>query len=152
MSLDFIGEDFMTLRCTYWLKTGHDDWTGQDTYSTPVVARCWYKKDFKLIRNDRGEEVASSATYLSDELTLVTNNSYIAFGESAALDPIAAGASVVNSHRFLPGCRATSPRATLTAPLFFTEVAHTSVPFMVRRTWRSWTKFTVKRTRASNGV
>lgn len=95
MALDFIGADFMTLKCTYWLKTGHDDWTGQDTYSAPVVARCWYKKDFKLIRNERGEEVAAKAMYLSDELTPVTNGSYIAFGESAWLDPIAAGASVV---------------------------------------------------------
>ena len=33
--------------------------------------------------------------YLSDELTPVANNSYIAFGESAELDPIVAGASVV---------------------------------------------------------
>ncbi|ULG01316.1 hypothetical protein phiA005_0063 [Aeromonas phage phiA005] len=95
MALDFIGADFMTLKCTYWLKAGHDDWTGQDTYSAPVVARCWYKKDFKLIRNERGEEVAAKAMYLSDELTPVTNGSYIAFGESTGLDPIAAGASVV---------------------------------------------------------
>jgi len=85
----------MTLKCTYWLKTGHDDWAGQDTYSSPTVARCWYKKDFKLIRNDRGEEVAAKAMYLSDELTPVMNNSYIAFGESTELDPIVAGASVV---------------------------------------------------------
>lgn len=93
--LDFIGVDFMTLKCTYWLKTGHDDWTGKDTYSAPVVARCWYKKDFKLIRNERGEEVAAKAMYLSDDLTPVTNGSYIAFGESTELDPIVAGASVV---------------------------------------------------------
>ena len=102
MALDFIGEDFMTLKCTYWLKTGHDDWTGQDTYSAPVVARCWYKKDFKLIRNERGEEVAAKATYLSDELTPVTNGSYIAFGESTGLDPIVAGASVVIGVGFVP--------------------------------------------------
>lgn len=95
MDLDFIGADFMTLKCTYWQKIGHDDWGGNDIFLPPIVARCWYKKDFKLIRNDRGEEVAAKAMYLSDELTPVTSGSYIAFGESTELDPIVAGASVV---------------------------------------------------------
>lgn len=102
MDLDFIGADFMTLKCTYWQKVGHDDWGGNDIFLPPVVARCWYKKDFKLIRNDRGEEVSSKATYLSDELTPVTNGSYIAFGESTEIDPIVAGASVVIGVGLIP--------------------------------------------------
>jgi len=50
---------------------------------------------YVLAQNRRGEEVAAKAMYLSDELTPVTNGSYIAFGESTETNPIVAGASVV---------------------------------------------------------
>lgn len=85
---DFLAEDFLTETCTYWKVTGTDEWTGITTYSAPVSAKCWYKRDYKLIRNAAGQEVVSTATFFSPYLQSISVGDFIAIGESVAADPL----------------------------------------------------------------
>ena len=101
--MDFLGADFMTETCTYWLKIGHDDWSGVTTYANPVTARCWYKRDNKMVRNAMGAEVVSAGTFFSDELSGVGTGDYIMSGTSTDIDPISAGAFEVISVGQIPG-------------------------------------------------
>lgn len=100
---DFLGADFMTEDCTYWLKTGHDDWTGVTTFANPVSVKCWYKRDTKMVRNAMGQEVASAGTFFSDALGAVGTSDYIKSGIHTEINPIDAGATEVIATGQIPG-------------------------------------------------
>ena len=100
---DFLGADFMTEDCTYWVKIGHDDWSGVTTYANPVSVKCWYKRDTKMVRNAMGQEVVSAGTFFSDMISPVGVGDYIKSGTSTEINPIDAGAMEVISTGQIPG-------------------------------------------------
>lgn len=85
---DFIAEDFLTETCTYWKTSGVDEWTGVTTYSAPVAVKCWYKQDYKMIRNAQGQEVVSTATFFSPYLQSVSLGDLIHIGTTTEVDPL----------------------------------------------------------------
>jgi len=101
--MDFLGADFMTETCTYWARLGHDDWSGVTTYANPVTARCWYKRDNKMVRNAMGQEVVSAGTFFSDELSPISVGDYIKSGSHTEINPIEAGAMEVIATGQIPG-------------------------------------------------
>ena len=100
---DFLGSDFMTEDCTYWVKIGHDDWSGVTTYANPASVKCWYKRDMKLVRNAMGQEVVSAGTFFSDMISPVGVGDYIKSGISTEVNPIDAGAMEVIATGQIPG-------------------------------------------------
>lgn len=92
---DFLAEDFLTETCTYWKVTGTDEWTGITTYSVPVSVKCWYKREYKMIRNAVGQEVVSTATFFSPYLQSISVGDFIAVGSSAEVDPLQVGVAPV---------------------------------------------------------
>jgi hypothetical protein len=103
LALDFIGSDFMTEDCTYWLKIDHDDWSGVTTFANPVTVKCWYKRDNKMVRNAMGAEVVSAGAFFSDQLGAVGASDYIKSGVSTEIFPIDAGAMEVIATGQIPG-------------------------------------------------
>ena len=85
---DFLAEDFLTETCTYWKVSGVDEWTGITTYSAPMSVKCWYKREYKMIRNAAGQEVVSTATFFSPYLQGVSPGDFITIGASAEVDPL----------------------------------------------------------------
>lgn len=86
--MDFLAEDFITETCTYWKISGVDEWTGATTYSAPVSVKCWYKQDYKMIRNAQGQEVVSTATFFSPYLQSVSVGDLIHIGTTTEVDPL----------------------------------------------------------------
>ena len=86
--MDFLAEDFLTETCTYWKTSGVDEWTGVTTYSAPVSAKCWYKQDYKMIRNAQGQEVISTATFFSPYLQGVSVGDLIHIGTTTEINPM----------------------------------------------------------------
>ena len=99
---DFIGEDFLTENCTYWKVAGTDAWTGVTTYSAPVTARCWYKQDYKMIRNAQGQEVVSTGTFFSPYISGASVGDLICIGESSAIDPLSVSVAPIIGTSHIP--------------------------------------------------
>ena len=93
--MDFLAEDFLTETCTYWKTSSVDEWTGVTTYSAPVSVKCWYKREYKMIRNAAGQEVVSTATFFSPHLQGVSPGDFIAVGTLTTTDPLQAQVSPV---------------------------------------------------------
>lgn len=85
---DFLAEDFLTETCTYWKVSGIDEWTGVTTYSDPASVKCWYKREYKMIRNTAGQEVVSTATFFSPHLQSVSVGDLISVGASVEINPL----------------------------------------------------------------
>ena len=53
-----------------------------------VYVKCWYKQDYKMIRNAQGKEVVSTATFFSPYLQCVSVGDLIHIGTTTEVDPM----------------------------------------------------------------
>lgn len=91
-----------TAKATHWASLGRDDWTGETAYAPPVVFDCDYKAE--AVRSaDAGGTSPSNGIELAlrqvlyTEYSAVQQGDFVLIGESAALDPTAAGAAEVRT-------------------------------------------------------
>lgn len=91
-----------TAKATHWASLGRDDWTGLPTFSAPVVFDCDYKAE--AVRSaDAGGTSPSTGVELAlrqviyTEYSVVKQGDYVLIGESALLEPFAAGAAEVRT-------------------------------------------------------
>lgn len=91
-----------TAKATHWHLLGRDDWSGQLTFAPPVTFDCDYKSE--AVRSaDAGGTTPNTGVELAlrqvlyTEYSAVKQGDYVLIGESAQLDPIAAGAAEVRT-------------------------------------------------------
>lgn len=91
-----------TAKATHWHLLGRDDWSGQLTFAPPVTFDCDYKSE--AVRSaDAGGTTTNTGVELAlrqvlyTEYSAVKQGDYVLIGESALLDPIAAGAAEVRT-------------------------------------------------------
>lgn len=91
-----------TAKATHWASLGRDDWTGLPSFAAPVVFSCDYKAE--AVRSaDAGGTSPSTGVELAlrqviyTEYSVVKQGDYVWIGESALLEPFAAGAAEVRT-------------------------------------------------------
>lgn len=80
-----------TAKATVWPFLGRDDWSGAVQYGPPVVFLCDYSSESKRMTDAKGIEFTSRQTIYTEKAD-IKQMDMVLIGESAALDPIAAGA------------------------------------------------------------
>jgi hypothetical protein len=85
-----------TSKATHWPLTGRDDWTGAKTFGAPVTFACDYSAESVRMTDDKGVEF-TSRQILHTERSSIKQGDMVLIGESAAADPVAAGAFEVRS-------------------------------------------------------
>lgn len=85
-----------TSKATHWSLAGRDDWSGVRTFDAPVVFACDYSAESVRMTDDRGVEF-TTRQILHTERSSIKQGDMVLIGESAALDPIAAGAFEVRA-------------------------------------------------------
>lgn len=91
-----------TAKATHWALLGRDDWSGQLSFSPPVLFDCDYKSE--AVRSadaggtspDTGVELALRQVIYTEHST-IKQGDYVLIGESTDADPIAAGAAEVRT-------------------------------------------------------
>lgn len=79
-----------------WRITGHDDWTGQSTYDSPVIFACDYKSDAVKMTDAMGIEFTTRQIFYT-ERSDIKYGDMLLVGESIVPDPVIAGAYQVKS-------------------------------------------------------
>lgn len=85
-----------TAKATRWQLLSRSDWANVKTFGPPEVFACDYSAAAERLTDDRGVEF-TSRQILHTEKAGIAQGDMVLIGESAATDPIAAGAAEVRS-------------------------------------------------------
>lgn len=83
-----------TRKATHWPRLSRDDWSGVQTWGTPVVFACDYMAKAERRTASNGEEFTTRFV-IHTERDSIKADDMVLVGESSALDPVAAGAQEV---------------------------------------------------------
>jgi hypothetical protein len=85
-----------TATATLWVSLGRDDWTGVESWGPPQSVSCDYSAKAERRTDALGVEFTTRQIIYTERAD-IKQGDRILIGESAALDPIAAGALEVRA-------------------------------------------------------
>ena len=82
-------------KATVWPKATRDNWTGAQTFGSPVVINCAYQAKAELRRDAMGKEFTSRLVFYTEHAA--NPGDYIKVGEHSGANPLALGAEQILS-------------------------------------------------------
>lgn len=86
-----------TSTATHWPRTARDDWTGVDTWGSPVAFACDYKATSQRMTDGNGIEFTSRQQLFTERATIAQGDMVLIGDHTATSSPMTAGAFEVRA-------------------------------------------------------